>query len=259
MLLDCGTEMTFFQAYNNIIPTNLIYLSIYNSPQCLSLLNYNNSNATYRNLFKLIPIDISLSTALRIAKNNLTFLNYTNNILNMNSVDFLNYQNIFNEIENYDAMSSFSDLTQTRIISSVTKNQITFNCTLINYNSNKLCQRLFNFYLFDYNTVINAYQDAFKFTLSNSLISLNDTNTINPATISVTNGFIWPYGTALIEVSSCNNKGSLMSLYSYFSLTKTNYYHFYIFTAYIYEAILYCIAGLTFFILIVAVVAYFIR
>jgi hypothetical protein len=195
LLLECGNEIDFFQKYNTIIPDTLIYLTIYNSPKCISLLNYEKNNLNFtdkilQNLFKIIPIDYSTTTTSSDANNSI-------------QIDLNNYQNFVNENESYESMRFYNYSNVTYLNNQST---ITLNC---NTNQNQLCQRNFYFYLFNFNKDTNSYQDSLKFTLELPLSEQN-TSTVKSALIIITNDIIWPNGVKISEVASCiQTKGSL--------------------------------------------------
>ena len=92
-MLKCGEESIFFSRYSAQVNTsNQVFISIYNSPVCIPLLNYNNINnntiLTYQNVYKIVPVDYNNSV------NALDYEQSLSNYLNLN-ISYLNDVNIF--------------------------------------------------------------------------------------------------------------------------------------------------------------------
>ena len=192
--MDCGAEISFFQQYKALIPNNLVYLSVYNSPQCISLLNYektylNSTDSILQNVFKLVPVDDSTEVI-----ENYAALAQT--------IGFYNFQNYLNEIENYYFMSSYNHTNSTRI-SSVTNATVTLSCYSFSNNYEQICQRNLIFYLFNYNKAINSYQQALEFEFSLPM-RIKNTSTIKSALITTINQINWPRGLKSDVSSSCS-------------------------------------------------------
>ncbi len=88
LLLKCGQEIEFVNAYSSAIITNSInVISVQDSVSCLSTANYFNlaiNNSTL-NVFKMIPVDVSL-------------IDYQSNINSLLSLITKNVTTITNEV-----------------------------------------------------------------------------------------------------------------------------------------------------------------
>ena len=90
-MLKCGEESIFFSRYSAQVNTsNQAFISIYNSPVCIPLLNYNNINnntiLTYQNVYKIVPVDYNSINALDYEQSLSNYLNL--NISYLNDVKF---------------------------------------------------------------------------------------------------------------------------------------------------------------------------
>lgn len=165
----------------------MIYLSIYNSPNCLPLLNYettvlNSTDNIYSNLFKLIPSDYST-------------INFSTNGTYYNlDLGLGDYQNFVNEIESYELMKSYNYTNLTYFMNINNHDStLTLNCYSSNNNNEQFCQRNFIFYLFTYDANAQSYQTSLSFQFDLPVFSTNTSN-INSALITQINKIIWPSG-----------------------------------------------------------------
>jgi hypothetical protein len=178
-LLECGSEIQFFQSFKTVIPNNLIFLSIYNSPNCQQLLNYemnvlNSTENIYLNLFKMIPVDFS---------NNLDKVNSNTNGLYLND-----FQNYVDDLENYGFVTSYNYSNLTYLTNQ--NSTVTLNCYSFSNNYEQFCQRKLIFYLFTYNTQIKKYQNSVIFNLP--ILSQNTSNTNSSSLITTLASITWP-------------------------------------------------------------------